>query len=195
MTDETDDVVAGQIVDAARKYFIRFGYSRVSTEEIARSIGRSKKTLYKHFETKEALLNAVLARVDAEAQREITALLTERGGDRVARLRRILTAIAVHLASSHQVLLADLRSCSPELGDQACRERREALAQLLRPVLADAAADGSVRSDLPADKVLDVFFCCVEGVATPIDVAQNAQAPGELFTTLVTLIVDGLRKR
>lgn len=193
MPDE--DAVAAQIVDAARKYFLRFGYSRVSTEEIARSIGRSKKTLYKHFETKEALLHAVLGRVDAEAEREITALLAERGGDRVARLRRILTAVAVHMATTHQVLFADLRSAEPELGEQAWRERRQALIQILRPVLAEAVADGAVRNDLPVDQVLAIFFGCVEGMASPIDVAQNAQAPGDLFAALVSLMVDGMRRR
>lgn len=193
--NDADSAVVSQIVDAARKYFVRFGYTRVSTEEIARSIGRSKKTLYKHFETKEALLHAVLARVDAEAEREITNLLAERGGDRLARLRGIFAAVAVHLASTHQVLLADLRACSPELGQQAWRERRAALGSLLAPVLTEAAAEGVLRSDLAIDKVLAIFFSCVEGMASPLDVAQNAQAPGELFATLVSLLVDGLRQR
>ena len=194
MTD-VDSTVVAQIVEAARKYFLRFGYSRVSTEEIARSIGRSKKTLYKHFETKEALLHAVLARVDGEAERDITGLLAERGGDRHARLRGILTAVAVHMASTHQVLLADLRACSPELGQQAWRERRQALILLLTPVLREAAEEKVVRADLATDQVLEIFFCCVEGMASPLEVAQNAQSPGELFGTLVSLMVDGLRAR
>ncbi len=193
--NDGDSVVVTQIVDAARKYFLRFGYSRVSTEEIARSIGRSKKTLYKHFETKEALLHAVLARVDSEAQREITDLLSDRSGDRLDRLRSMLTAVAVHMASTHQVLLADLRASSPELGQQAWSERRGALALLLTPVLSEAMSEQVVRSDLPIDKVLGIFFSCVEGMATPMDVAQNAQAPGEIFGPLISLLVDGLRAR
>ncbi len=193
--NDADQAVVLQIVDAARKYFLRFGYSRVSTEEIARSIGRSKKTLYKHFETKEALLHAVLARVDSEAQREITDLLADRTGDRLVRLRGILTAVAVHMASTHQVLLADLRISSPELGQQAWREQRIALALLLTPVLREASDEHVVRSDLATDKVLEIFFSCVEGMATPLDVAQNAQSPGEIFSPLVSLMVDGLRAR
>lgn len=190
-----DTAVAEQIVDAARSYFLRFGYSRVSTEEIARSIGRSKKTLYKHFETKEALLHAVLARVDGEAQREITALLAERGGDPVRRLKRILTAVAVHIATTHQVLLADLRANAPELGQVACRERRRALHDLLAPVLREAVARGTLRADLDLEQVLAIYFTCVEGMASPLDVAHHAQAPGQLFATLVELLVDGLRAR
>lgn len=191
---EADHLVVAQIVEAARKYFLRFGYSRVSTEEIARSIGRSKKTLYKHFATKEMLLNAVLARVDEEACRDIGSLLGERGGDRLARLRRILGAVGVHLTTTHQVLLADLRSSAPELGLQAWNERRDAIGRVLQPVLAEAAREGLVRADLPPERMLMIFFACVEGVAAPAELAAGA-APGGLVADLVNLLVDGLRRR
>ena len=191
MTD-ADSTAATQIVEAARSSFLRFGYSRVSTEEIARSIGRSKKTLYKHFASKESLLHAVLALIDRETGRELAGLLAEAGGDRHARLRSILTTVAVRLASVHQVLLADLRACSPELGLQAWRGRRRALASLLTPVLHEAVEEQVVRSDLTADQVLEIFFSCVEGMVSPVEAGPGAQDPGKMFGALVCLMVDGL---
>jgi AcrR family transcriptional regulator len=192
---DADSVVVEQIVEAARGYFLRFGYSRVSTEEIARSIGRSKKTLYKHFETKEALLRAVLIRVDGEAQHEIARRLAEPCDDRLGRLRCVLTAVARHMASTHAVLLADLRVCSPDLGQQAWRERRQALGLLLEPVLREAAAAGVMRQDVACDQVLAVFFSCVEGLNSSTEDVAQGQASGERFETLVSLLVDGLRQR
>lgn len=192
---DIEHAVVVQIIEAARSQFLSFGYSRVSTEQIARSIGRSKKTLYKHFETKEALLRAVLARVDSEAQREVAGLLAERGGDRLARLRSILTAIAVHLASTHQVLLADLLVSTPELGQRAWRERRQSFGVMLTPVLSEAIEVGAIRADLSIDSVLAIFYACVEGMVSPLEVTPNVQAPGGRFGTLVSLMVDGLRLR
>jgi AcrR family transcriptional regulator len=192
---DSENAVVSQIVEAARSHFLRFGYSRVSTEDIARSIGRSKKTLYKHFTTKEVLLRAVFARVDGEAQREIAVLVAEGGGDRLARLRGILTAVAVHLASVHQVLLADLLVSSPEFGRQAWRERRQAFAAMLQPVLREAAEEGVIRPDLPVDTVLTLFCSCVEGMLSPMARAQNAQVEDGRFCTLVSLMVDGIRAR
>ncbi len=55
-----------QILDAAYKLFRRQGYSRVSIDEIAKAAKLTKKTLYYHFESKDALLAAVL-----EAQSEL----------------------------------------------------------------------------------------------------------------------------
>lgn len=49
-----------RILDAAYKLFRRQGYSRVSIDEIALAARLTKKTLYYHFESKDALLAAVL---------------------------------------------------------------------------------------------------------------------------------------
>lgn len=190
MPDE--DAVATQIVSAARVQFLRSGYSRISTAGIARSVGRSKKTLYKHFASKEALLQAVLAQAAAETGREIAALRSEGGSDRLARLRRILILAATQLATTHRVLFADLRCCEPELGERVWREHRQALLLTLRPILAAAMADGTLRDDLPAEPALALFLACIEGLTLSPLAAPVTSDP---VATLVGLLVDGLRRR
>lgn len=44
-----------QIVDAARKLFYKFGFKKVSMDEIAREAGVTKKTVYTYFSSKEEL--------------------------------------------------------------------------------------------------------------------------------------------
>lgn len=191
----TQQAVAEEIVEAALGRFLRFGYSHVSTEEIARSIGRSKKTLYKHFPTKEALLRAALARLDRDAQRAITAEAAGRGGDRLARLRAILALAAAHLATTGRVLLADLHAAAPELGRQAAQERREALLGLLAPALDEAVRAGLIRDDLAPGLVVDALRACVEGMVPAVDQPLEGGPPAECFAPLVSLLVDGLRRR
>src|SRR5258708_8265305 len=49
------------LLDAAESVFVELGYSSASMDDIARRAGMSKKTLYRLFETKEALFAAVIA--------------------------------------------------------------------------------------------------------------------------------------
>ena len=44
-----------QIVDAARKLFYKFGFKKVSMDDIAREAGVTKKTVYTYFSSKEEL--------------------------------------------------------------------------------------------------------------------------------------------
>jgi TetR/AcrR family transcriptional regulator, mexJK operon transcriptional repressor len=51
---------ASSILDAARALFLEQGYEASSVEQVARKAGVSKATLYVHFESKEALLLALV---------------------------------------------------------------------------------------------------------------------------------------
>ncbi|HTX52835.1 MAG TPA: helix-turn-helix domain-containing protein, partial [Candidatus Baltobacteraceae bacterium] len=49
-----------QIINTAAELFSRKGFSGTTTREIARSIGASEATVFKHFATKEALYDAII---------------------------------------------------------------------------------------------------------------------------------------
>jgi AcrR family transcriptional regulator len=49
-----------QITDAAYVLFRRSGFTRVNVDDIAKAAGITKRTLYSHFPSKDALLEAVL---------------------------------------------------------------------------------------------------------------------------------------
>ena len=57
----SSDRTRPDILQAAYKLFRRRGFFRVGMDEIARAAGVTKRTLYYHFDSKDALLTAVLA--------------------------------------------------------------------------------------------------------------------------------------
>lgn len=185
---EDPAAVSAQIVAAASRLFLSAGYEGVSTEEIARSIGRSKKTLYKHFPTKQALLDAVLVGADAELTADIAALMAQAGADPLGGLRAALLAIAGRLAGLKRSLLRGLAAAEPALGHRCWVERRRAVGRMLGPILVQASADGLLRGDLDAERFAAVYVAAIEGLAA----ADDADAG---FPVLVTLLVDGLRRR
>jgi AcrR family transcriptional regulator len=60
--DQAGDVKA-RILDAAQRVFLKRGYQSASLDEIAEAAPASKPTIYAHFPGKEALFEAVVARV------------------------------------------------------------------------------------------------------------------------------------
>jgi len=55
--------VKTRILDAAQQVFLKRGYQSASLDEIAEVAPASKPTIYSHFEGKQALFGAVVARV------------------------------------------------------------------------------------------------------------------------------------
>ena len=55
--------VKSRILDAAQQVFLKRGYQSASVDEIAEMAPASKPTIYAHFDGKEALFEAVIARI------------------------------------------------------------------------------------------------------------------------------------
>src|ERR1700761_29681 len=82
-----------QIIAAADEHFRHYGYGKTTVADLARSIGLSSAYIYKFFESKQAIGQAVCQQILAEIIVEITALAEERtpASD---RLRRIFQTLA-----------------------------------------------------------------------------------------------------
>lgn len=113
-----------------------------SMQEIAEAAGVARATLYRHFRTREELLDAIVSRAFAEAEAAVTAAV-EGDGDPLARVERLAAAL-VDLGARYGVLVRSYRSAAKP--DRATLDRavREPLVRLLE----EGQARGVVRRDL-----------------------------------------------
>ncbi|MFD8418088.1 TetR/AcrR family transcriptional regulator [Streptomyces sp. NPDC059466] len=89
---------ADVIVEAAGRLFFAPGFARVSMDDLARELGMSKKTIYRHFPDKRSLLAAVLDRQFATVERTLTAAAEEAEGQPFGvRVQRFLIAAGSEL--------------------------------------------------------------------------------------------------
>src|SRR5436305_13613736 len=57
-----DHNVREQILEAAQEHFSRFGYEKTTVSDLAKSIGCSKAYIYKFFDSKQAIGEAICAK-------------------------------------------------------------------------------------------------------------------------------------
>ena len=74
------------LIDAALALFNRHGYHATGVDRIMAETGISKTTLYRHFESKEDLIVAVLAKADEMARDELRAFVEKASNDPLERL-------------------------------------------------------------------------------------------------------------
>jgi len=141
-----------RILEAAEELFARRGFAGVGMSEIAEAVGLSKSTLFHHFRTKADLYAAVVGRILAEIDLELTRTLA-RGGGAAERLDRWVDVLIDLLASTPahaRVLLRSLfedDELSGELPEQ--QEADKALYRILdqaRSLLKEGMASGEVRA-------------------------------------------------
>src|SRR5688572_23067375 len=104
------------ILDAAGRLLVRFGYTRMTMDDLAREVGVAKGTLYLHFPSKEEV---VLSRIDRMVDRLIEELrgIAASRRDPVAKLREMLVTRVLYrfdhakrYAQSIDEMLASIRA-------------------------------------------------------------------------------------
>jgi AcrR family transcriptional regulator len=171
----------GLLVAAAREVFAERG-AEASLEEIARRAGVGVGTLYRHFATREALVEAVYERRIGELAAAAESALAEADGwlGLVGLLERILEAQA------GDRLLKDVILRSPP-GAGRVESAREEMRALFERVLARARDQGSLRGDFAfADLALLLWSF------SPVIDATAEAAPGAWRRHLHWLL-DGMR--
>ncbi len=94
-----------QIVDAAVKLFIRFGYHKTTTRALARETGLSIGSLYEYVSTKDDVLYLVCIAIHAEVERGVKEALARPSEGRAALAEVIREYFLVCDRMSDHVLL------------------------------------------------------------------------------------------
>lgn len=156
-----------------------------SMAEIARRAGVVRATIYMHFPTREALLDAVMERATAmvaEATREAE---PERG-DPTEALERVLLATWEQLGQFHSVLQININRLSAK---ELHRRHLPVTTQFI-PLLERGQAAGAFRSDVSAIWLIAVLRAIVHVASTELQAGRLSQQEVEqtMLTTALAAI-------
>jgi AcrR family transcriptional regulator len=134
----TREDIRDLILDAADRLLARYGYRKMTMDDLAQEVGIGKGTIYLHFPSKEEV---VLSHVDRIVERLKVELqkIARGGGTPAARLRRMLVARVMfrfdsvqHYTESLSDLLAALRPGLLARRRRHFEEEAEVLSEVLR---------------------------------------------------------------
>ncbi len=151
----------------------------------AAEVGRA--TLYRHFPTREVLIEAIEARAYEEAERAMAASRLDEDPAPVA-LERLLRAL-VEVGDRYRIVAE-----RPPVGPGSPRQpRAESLARPLFALFARGREDGAFRADLSERWELMVFHGVLQVAIR--SVAEQGLTQDEAAAAAATTLLDGLGPR
>src|SRR5205823_14270959 len=147
-----DHNVRDQILEAAGEHFSRYGYDKTTVSDLAKAIGFSKAYIYKFFDSKQAIGEAICSKTLSAI---IVAVEEAVAGATTAtdKLRRMFKSLADTSASLffNERKLYDIAASSAGEGWPSAR----AYAQRIRDILMDVVLQGREAGEFERKTPLD----------------------------------------
>jgi len=183
------------ILDAAQRIFVARGYQAASIAEIARAAGISDGLIYRYYESKRHLLDAVLA---AFFERILSvlepAVATEEGF--AAKLRALIRThlkILMGDAGLCRLFIGEVRGASEFADSEAQAMNRRYSAVFLDIIRAAQSAD-DLRDGVDAALLRDLVFGGVEHLAWRAMSARGRARIGADADRLAELVLHGVAR-
>ncbi|WP_052518781.1 TetR/AcrR family transcriptional regulator [Archangium violaceum] len=188
------DEARTRILEKAEQFFLTHGYSRVTMDELATELRMSKKTLYRHFSSKEALGEVVIETGLARLGAALQAIVEDERVEFGVRLETFVRTLAGRYGSS-ATLLRDLQRDAPMLWQKLAELRRESVQARFGAFLAAGVKAGALRADVEPRLVVRMMLTLVDQLLRP-DVLEELEITAEqLYPRMLGVILDGIRMK
>jgi AcrR family transcriptional regulator len=181
-------------IDAAQNLIQTRGYERFSVQDILDATGASKGAFYHYFDSKAALLDAVVDRMADQAMVQVQPFLDDPNLSAPRKLEVVFGGIARYKAERKDLVLAVMRVWLSD-DNAIVREKLKRLAsrrqrELLEVIVRQGIAEGSFAAGKP-DQVARVLVTLMQGVGEVAMELWIGRQDGSVTFKEVTETFDG----
>ncbi|HTY25714.1 MAG TPA: TetR/AcrR family transcriptional regulator [Desulfomonilaceae bacterium] len=187
-----EDSVRQRIISRARQQFFALGFRSVTMDDIAKELGMSKKTLYAHFPSKAALLEAVFLNKFHEVEGELEQITSECSSDFLASMRQLLACVQRHMEELQPPFMRDMRRWGMQIFELVESRRKDLIHHYFGKLLVEGRRAGIIRKDVPTKIVIEVLFGAIQAIMNPGKLAELGIAPKTGFSAINEVVFKGV---
>jgi len=169
-----DHTVRDQIVEAADQHFSHYGYEKTTVSDLAKAIGFSKAYIYKFFDSKQAIgeaicsktLSAIVTAVDEAVAGATTPT------EKIRCVFNVLTATSVSLFFNDRKLY-DIAAAAAGEGWPSARAYAQRIRQILTEILREGRENGEFERKTPLDETVHAIYLVLQPYANPLLLQHN----------------------
>jgi AcrR family transcriptional regulator len=188
-----EHVIRQQIVDAANAHFSRFGYGKTTVADLAKAIGFSKAYIYKFFDSKQAIGEAICAQCLEKvlATTEVDLAEGRSATEKFRRLFRTIIEMSTELFFQDKMLY-DIAASAVAEGWAPSAAYRDRIADLLREIILLGRESGEFERKTPIDETCEAIMLVMEGFLNPLMLQLRLATLPEAPPKVINLILRSL---
>ena len=185
--------VRDQIVKAAHEYFAHYGYAKTTVSDLAREIGFSKAYIYRFFESKQAIGEAITADCLDQLFDQVREAV-DQGRDATDKLRKFAKTVT---SASVDLMFNDRRIY--EIAAYASSENwapvqpyTNRLQALLEDILKEGRESGQFERKTPIDETVRAIFYALLPFIDPVFLQRSIDLLPDAQVEVTSLILRSL---
>jgi AcrR family transcriptional regulator len=188
-----DHEVREQIVAAAEEHFRRYGFEKTTVSDLAKSIGFSKAYIYKFFDSKQAIGEAICSQTlrGFIATVEETVADAPTSTEKFRRMFKSLTSTAVTLFFTDRKLW-DLSAASAREGWGSSQAFIKRVTQILTEIIREGRENGEFERKTPLDETVNAIFLVMAPYLNPLLLQHQLDRIEEAQAQLSNLVLRSL---
>lgn len=178
-------------MQAAERLFLRMGFSRISMDDLAKDLGMSKKTLYAHFASKEALVVAMLEYRTAGIESRLNEIVNA-PSPFVEKFSELALFVQSKTGEISPAFLDDIRRFSPAGFQVIERFRARVIPLCFGRLIEEGVREGYVEESAPRDLLIRMVVLSIQGIVRPEVVSDLKVHPAAALDHILNIIFGGV---
>lgn len=183
-----------KIIHTAKNRFFKDGLKKVHMDDIASLMGVSKKTLYKHFSSKEELAQATVILFQQEI-REALASFKEDIEDPIERFEKIVLFVGKKLNEAGPLFLNDIKREVPALWAFIEDFRRQEIMSHMDDILTEGKRKKLIRPEIDTHIATLVYLGAIQTIIQPDVLEENNISLDDAFTNIRDIFLGGIKTK
>jgi len=175
----------------ALELFMKYGIKAFTMDDLARQLGRSKKTIYTKVKDKNELIEKVL-RFQFENERSCIEGICSQGLNAIDETFEIGQFISEMLKKMHPSIHYDLQKYHTDVFQASIKEREEEIYNCTLSNLKKGIQEGLYRYDLNAEVIAKIYMSKIDIVFNPDIFPPSVISFGEVYAILFRYHVLGV---
>jgi len=158
--------VSNKIFSKAEEMFMRYGAKSITMDDISKSLGISKKTLYQYVENKVDLINKVIT-FYVKRENEVMSEIQKKATDAIEEIYMISKHVETHLKVLQPVAMYDLKKYYNAQWELMHALHDEFIYNVIKENLEKGIKEGWYRDDLNIDIIAKLYVSRIDTFIDP----------------------------
>lgn len=179
-----------KILKFSRQKFHKEGFYKISMDEIAGELQISKKTIYKHFPSKEKLLEEICSDTTCEVKNIIDKIISS-DEDVVVKFVRLLNMHGNLTMNISDKWLKDLDLHAPKIKNRIDEMKDEQINKVLKKLIEQGKKEKLIEN-FPTSIIILSFIASIMSVLNPEFLINNKFSIREAFKVTYEMLLNGI---